>query len=70
MGQNARKGKFSCDFIEITQFDEAAFMVGEGGGGVKVAEFESVLIIEMGPFLVFWAPFLHNCRFYQIEWIL
>ncbi len=26
MGKNARKGKFFCDFIEIAQFDEAAFM--------------------------------------------
>ncbi len=26
MGKNARKNKFFCDFIEIAQFDEAAFM--------------------------------------------
>ncbi len=26
-GKNARNGKFFCDFIEIAQFDEAAFMV-------------------------------------------
>ncbi len=64
MGKSARKGKFFCDFIEINQFDEAAFM-----GGFKFAEFESVMITEMGPFLVLWAPFLHNCRFYQIKWI-
>ncbi len=26
MCKNVRKGKFFCDFIEIAQFDEAAFM--------------------------------------------
>ncbi len=64
MGKNARNSKFSCDFIEIAQLVEAAFM-----GGFQVAEFESVMIITMRPFLVLWAPFLHNCHFYQIEQI-
>ncbi len=41
------KGKFFCDFIEVAQFNEAA-----STGVFKVAEFESVMIIEIGPYLV------------------
>ncbi len=57
-------GKFFCNFIEIFQFDEAASV-----GVFKVAKFESVMIIELGPALVLWAPFQHNC-FHQIERIM
>ncbi len=62
MGKNARESKFFCDFIEISQFDEAAFMEG-----FQVVEVKSVMIIEVGPCLVLRAPFLHNCPFYQTE---